>query len=698
MKVDNVRPNIETSGDLERQMFSIQDQGMIFDILRNKMYSNPILAICREISCNARDAHREVGKMDVPVEITLPSGLDPNYRIKDFGPGISPDRMSNIFIKYTASTKRDDNTQTGGFGLGAKTPFSYSDTFTIITNYNGTKYQYSCFIDSTKVGELALMNQSATKDPNGTEIIIPVKHADFHNFSNWTEHACRHWSVKPIIKGGTIVWQEINKIIEGDQWAIINSNGNNWDRHVKLIIDGIEYPLDITSLRTYADSKLIDAARGNLHLYFGIGELSLSASREQVYLDKPTQAKIASRLSDIVKEIKSLVDKKIDEFPNLWEANVYYRQELQKAFTNITFLGNLNWKGNVLHNSQYLQMECSVFTFQKGKYSRKHGTEPDKLTRSTARGINFENNSMLFVNDLPLVAPTPKHLKKAFDDNPKLMSVQVICPTDAVTVDLLNKTIHLDKMAPSLLSTITKASGRKYTPATSRLLVFKFDLVTSSFKQVSYASIDEDTNKKVLCMLTKESYPNSRQVFLPKTKGHFSSNILKTVNEKFNKYSFYGVDFSTPQNRVEEDFGDFIILEDFIEEKILSDKTINYVEIKFALSHNYNIDEKMLRNEIKIMSLIEDPSSFFAKRLELHKKIKKICESDQGLLFVYESVKGDIVPDKVNDFVKNNPDLDIDLVNKDYLVKYPLIPHISTYNYAQLVEHIAQYINLIDKG
>src|SRR5271163_3034575 len=131
MKLNETKPYYESSGDLEEHFFSIKDQGMIFDILRSKMYSNPILAICREITSNARDAHREVGKANVPIHIQLPSNLQPEYRIKDYGPGISPDRMLNIFIKYTASTKRDDNIQTGGFGLGAKTPFAYSDQFLV---------------------------------------------------------------------------------------------------------------------------------------------------------------------------------------------------------------------------------------------------------------------------------------------------------------------------------------------------------------------------------------------------------------------------------------------------------------------------------------------------------------------------------------------------------------------------------------
>ena len=300
MKLSEVKPFYESSGDMEEHFFSIQDQGMIFDILRSKMYSNPILAICREITSNARDAHREIGKPLTPIEVHLPMSLEPEYRVKDFGPGISPDRMLNIFIKYTASTKRDDNTQTGGFGLGAKTPFSYSDQFIVKTVHNGIKYSYSCAIDETKVGKLVLQHKTSTDEPNSTEIVIPVKPIDFNFFRQWTEQACRHWEVKPMIIGAPIQWTTFTKVIEGPRWAIATTN--DYQRNAKLVIDGIEYPLELDTLRKYADPKLIDSANGTFIMYFGVGELSLSASREQIYLDKPTQDKIRERLNEIHKE------------------------------------------------------------------------------------------------------------------------------------------------------------------------------------------------------------------------------------------------------------------------------------------------------------------------------------------------------------------------------------------------------------
>lgn len=693
MKLNETKPYLEISGEIEEQFFSIQDTGMIFDILRNKMYSNPILAIAREISCNARDAHREVGTPEIPIHITLPNSLQPEYRVKDFGPGISPDRMSNIFIKYTASTKRTDNVQTGGFGLGAKTPFSYSDSFSIVTNYNGVKYLYNCLIDETKVGKLMLGGESPTDEPNGTEIIIPVLPKNFNEFTTWTEQACRHWDVKPTISGNTLEWQEHAKILEGDKWAITASS--DYRRNAKMIIDGIEYPLDIDVLRKYADGKLIDAARGNFIMYFGVGELSLSASREQIYLDEKTQQIIRDRLTAIQNEIKQKVVDKINSFSNLWLANVYYRKELKMAFNNLHFLGTLAWNGITL-SDDYVYTKCPVYSFVKGKYSRKHGTDPNKLSRQLNQHLSFEETADLYINDLPIKEPTPRHVKKAFEDNPQLKTLHVVCPTDKVTITDLNNDWHLDKMEPKFLSTITKASARSYTPASARLLVFKFDKQAGAFRQVSYASVEEDASLKVLCTLTKDTYPTSREPIL-KNKKHLDLQSVKTLISKFNDVSFYGVDSGAPADRIEEDFSDFIDIEDFIKERVLDNQSINYVEIKYATTHNYHLDEKMLRTYGKMKSLLTDQNSLYIQRLDLHEKIKKMTSSDLGLLRIYESVNGDIESSDLEQFAKNHPEYDIDSVNKKYEEKYPLLDHLQTYNYNEIIEHVAQYINLIDK-
>lgn len=704
MKLNEDRPFLEMSGELDQQFFSIQDQGMIFDILRNKMYSNPILAICREISCNARDAHREVGTPEVPIHIYLPTALEPYYKVKDFGPGISPDRMSNIFIKYTASTKREDDVQTGGFGLGAKTPFSYSDTFSIITNHNGVRYNYNCLIDETKIGKLMLASESPTTEPNGTEIIIPVASKNFTEFRTWTEQACRYWDVKPIIKGDIIDWQKLHVMLEGDKWALTKpaKDQHGYSSHsVKAVIDGIEYSLDLDVLKQFVDGQLIDSVCGTIVMYFGVGQLSLSANREQIYIDEKTQSVLRARLNKVQKEICQKVSDRIESFENLWIANTYYRHELHGLFNDFKFLGPLSWRGIVLHNG-YVYTNCRIHCFVKGRWSRRNH-DPNKISRTTCGHLGFNEHAALYINDLSLKETTVRHVKKAFTDDPLLTTMYVVYPTDKVTLKDLNEKIHLDQMAPKFLSSITKATARSYTPASSRLIIFKFDSFAREFRQVSYASLDNDPNHKVLCKLIKNNYSatslaNSRRIVF---KNHeiFHLDSFKSLIANFPHHSFYGVDDSAPVKRIVEDLSDCQDIEDFARQEVLNNKSIDYVGCKFAMQKHEDIDVRLLRCFSEFKRLIKSNNSLFLQRIEVHETLKQMFNKNVGLLELYQAVNGKINDTQLSDYVKDNPHLDVDTINMKFKKKYPMLEFVTGYyNFDDIVRQVADYINLVDNN
>lgn len=201
MKLEE-RSNKEiTIGTKEEQSFGIAtDNPQLYEILRNKMYSHPIESICREVASNARDANREAGRADAPVVIEITSQEETNTRtisFKDFGLGISPDKMSNVFLIYGQSDKTNTNALTGGFGLGAKTPFSYSDQFIVDTTVvvQGVKinYVYSAIIDSTGIGKMITISQKETDASTGTKIIIPIKGNDYIDFVRGIEKSLGTW-------------------------------------------------------------------------------------------------------------------------------------------------------------------------------------------------------------------------------------------------------------------------------------------------------------------------------------------------------------------------------------------------------------------------------------------------------------------------------------------------------------------------
>lgn len=692
MKISNYTPTIESSGQLEEQLFSIGDPGMIFEILRSKMYSNPILAICREYSCNALDAHREVGKHDLPIEITLPTGLEPFYKIKDFGPGLGPDRIANVFIKYCASTKRDDNEQIGAFGLGAKSAFSYTDTFTIVTYYNGKVYNYVCFIDETKVGKLNLLSESTTNESNGTEIIIPVKPNDFRFFSEYTERSTRYWDIKPIIKGAILTYQKDEIVLEGKNWKFSKAFNN---KAIKAIIGGIEYPIEIEALRKYASADLFDNSIGTFILHFENGELSLSANREQIYLDDSTQGKIKNRLQEIVSEIKSNIDIKINTFDNLWDAKIFFAKTLKNVFHRLGFLGSFKWNNISLTTDDYYSLHCPVFNFSKGRWVRGKGHDPDAISCAKGHSFRIEENSLLVINDLDIKKPSASHIKKAFDDL-KINHIYVVCPTDKVTLNHLNASISLDKMKYKKLSDFTKASGRKYTP-TTRMLVFKYESNCNRFCQVSYSDFEDDTNNKIICKLKKETYNETRQLQIKGKSGWTNISFLQHCCRKNPKISFYGIDETLPDEKFKENFADLENIEDFIT-KTLSNN-IDFIEIKYAknlIEHQYNFANN-LKAYLEISKFISDKNNIIFKYINLLDKYDKIYKESNDLLQLQESYNGEISKTKVDDFLNKNPRNNVSALGETIRKQYPLLKAINEYNYSSFAKNISEYINLVDK-
>ena len=129
------------SHDFEESEFGIdqEDISFVIDLLRNQIYSNKPLAVIREYTTNAIDAHVEVGKPDLPVKVTLPTKFEPTFKVRDYGTGLTDEEIRNLYTRYCKSTKRNSNAFTGQLGIGCKAGFAYGDNFGVISYNNGTK-------------------------------------------------------------------------------------------------------------------------------------------------------------------------------------------------------------------------------------------------------------------------------------------------------------------------------------------------------------------------------------------------------------------------------------------------------------------------------------------------------------------------------------------------------------------------------
>ena len=178
----------------------ISNSAEFFQILSSTLYSDQMLAVVRETTCNAWDAHVESGRTDMPIQITVDST---KVVIRDFGHGIHHDNMGPIYGIYGASTKKNDGLQTGGTGHGCKAPFAYTDHFQVTSNHAGTKTIYSMSKSSAQVGgkpAIIPITSFATED-TGLEVSINIKREDMPRFLKLFQLIVRNGEMNAEING-----------------------------------------------------------------------------------------------------------------------------------------------------------------------------------------------------------------------------------------------------------------------------------------------------------------------------------------------------------------------------------------------------------------------------------------------------------------------------------------------------------------
>jgi len=163
MRVHNDGREVVSWGVTAKGKFGIsrKSQAHIMTILRDNIYTDKILAILREYASNAWDAHRMAGKGDLPIHVTLPDEDSPTLIIRDFGPGMSPHEVFNIYTQYGESTKRDTDDAIGMMGVGSKAAFSYSDSFNVTSWNGGIRRIYVAVLDATNEGDMQCLDERA---------------------------------------------------------------------------------------------------------------------------------------------------------------------------------------------------------------------------------------------------------------------------------------------------------------------------------------------------------------------------------------------------------------------------------------------------------------------------------------------------------------------------------------------------------
>jgi hypothetical protein len=403
MIIEQEKLELSKNGALTTASFGIdvEDMPHILDILRNKMYSDKILAVIREYSSNAFDAHKEAGITNRPIQISLPNELDQVLKIRDFGLGLSDQEITNLYVKYGKSTRRNSNEFVGALGFGCKAGFAYGDSFTITSIRNGTKNTYSAFIDPSKLGQVVKIASEPTIEESGIEIGVPVQYKDMDRFITTAADFFKYWEVKPEIKGYdpdefAKASKDNDVVFSEAGWKYIGDDSGS-----VAIMGNVGYPINTDLVST--NSQLSRLLHAGLRLRFDIGELSVASSREALEYDDKTKKAIFNKLLDIPSAFKKLCAEKFAQCKNIWEAKKLFGKIMEDYSGEFFKIRELIrdcclWDGIQIKSAKF---PLNNYNVQCSRWFKHIKRSTEKIESQNLYEVPVYDNAQIIIHDLP---------------------------------------------------------------------------------------------------------------------------------------------------------------------------------------------------------------------------------------------------------------------------------------------------------
>ena len=519
-----------------------------FSNVTKNIYSNPIGTIVREITSNCFDSHIEAN-VNKPVIIRKTfDKKDNTYYISfiDFGVGISPERMKEIYSVYFESTKRDDNNQIGGYGIGAKSVLAYrritgygtneyDNSFYVITTFNKIKYYY-CIYEGKESPVISLLHSESTTDGNGTEIKIPVLEKDIPTFEREM--------VKQLYYFENIIFEGIDKNNNYDlkptnDYQIVKGKsfyyrGNDYSKYIHVCLGKVAYPIDYNVLNLNQSEYYLPIA-----IKFNVGDIKVTVSREQLDYDENTIRLIKKKLIEVKEELISLLNK---QFKNIVTLKDFF--EYTQNY-NILKFGNgksLNLQGLIkkedidLSNFRYKELKLNALTKDTSLFNfffniRRLGDKPKKYEKKEFYG---EYNSLISDKNIYYVENEFKR-KQIKSTYLKSLHKTYYLITKR---NILNNRLDISDIFKIALNSTTDENGKPVKIVKTMLKMQEefFNIVREN--AINYDNLELPDNFVIKRISKKKN--DFSDITIPVKFIHHSINRIKVEKlEKFNGVIFY---------------------------------------------------------------------------------------------------------------------------------------------------------------
>lgn len=318
LAIDKNENGVVSIGEsLESRKFQVSVDSQLFMVLSAQIYSDRIMAPIRELCCNAYDSHVAAGT-DRKIDVCVPTSSNAIFSVRDYGVGLSKDDVFNLYSSYGKSTKRDSNDQIGCLGLGSKSPLAYTESYSVISFFDGMRYEY---IVQLKNGEpyCDLIQESETDEPNGLLVSFFVKSQDVSAFNVKaakffrTFHDCVNFTGLNLSSSFRYLNRKYDVAVPAsDRRASSYVSYSRDAEGTFVVMGGVAYAFNVGSMPS--DPQLRQswvAARDwlrkfeEIYVYVPIGSVDIAASRETV---SPTD-KTISAVSAVVNAVADRLNK-----------------------------------------------------------------------------------------------------------------------------------------------------------------------------------------------------------------------------------------------------------------------------------------------------------------------------------------------------------------------------------------------------
>lgn len=345
------------------------------------LYSNPEMAVLREYSTNAYDAHIAAG-CPLPIEISLPTSLSPYLKIRDYGDGLDADGIRDIYSRYGVSTKSETNDAVGTLGLGCKSALTYTDQFTLSGIKDGRAIQVAISRDADGAGSMTIVSEYATDEPSGVEIVIPVNTRN--DFADHAEYLFQFWAEGTVVVNGEEPKQIEGIELDGDIIAVSNDKLSE----SVIVMGGVPYPFE-------HDFNFQVVAT------VPIGAVSFTPSREALQMNAQTKAVVENIIERVKVGKQVAAQKMIDGATSKPEA-LRFALKAQGLFSK---LEDLAFEGVEIPSAFDANEIAKAEAEAAGEEFNTYAVEPYllvKLTRSSYRRSRYGNSDSETSRVLPI--------------------------------------------------------------------------------------------------------------------------------------------------------------------------------------------------------------------------------------------------------------------------------------------------------